>query len=302
MNILIIGKQGQLSRELQLELAGDGQVTALGHTELDLADPEQVRQQIRRLRPELIINTAAYTAVDAAEGNREQAFAVNATGPGVLAEEAASLGVPLIHYSTDYVFNGRKSTPYTEQDEPDPLSVYGASKLAGERAIQSVGGQYLVLRTSWVYSLHGKNFLLTMQRLLQQRDRLSVVADEIGSPTWAGTLAQVTGQMVRAWRDGNGGPWGLYHLTSTGETSWYGFACVIADHLRKQGKTCAEVSPIASKDYPTAAQRPLNSRLDCSQLQRDWTLRLPAWEAAMQQCLATPRNLEPRAEAFRQGA
>ncbi|MBA1272996.1 dTDP-4-dehydrorhamnose reductase [Stutzerimonas azotifigens] len=302
MNILIIGKQGQLSRELQLELAGDGQVTALGHTELDLADPEQVRQQIRRLRPELIINTAAYTAVDAAEDNREQAFAINATGPGVLAEEAATLGVPLIHYSTDYVFNGRKPAPYTEQDTPDPLSVYGASKLAGERAIQSVDGQYLVLRTSWVYSLHGKNFLLTMQRLLQERDRLSVVADEIGSPTWAGTLAQVTRQMVLAWRDGKGGPWGLYHLTSTGETSWYGFACAIGEHLRAQGKACAEVSPIASKDYPTAAQRPLNSRLDCSLLQQTWNLQLPDWEAAMHQCLATPRNLEARPETARQDA
>jgi len=302
MNILIIGKQGQLSRELQLELAGDGQVTALGHTELDLADPERIRQQIRQLRPELIINTAAYTAVDAAESNREQAFAVNATGPGVLAEEAASLGVPLIHYSTDYVFNGRKSAPYTEQDDPDPLSVYGASKLAGERAIQAVGGQYLVLRTSWVYSLHGKNFLLTMQRLLQERDRLSVVADEIGTPTWAGTLAQLTGRMVRTWRDGKGGPWGLYHLTSTGETSWYGFACAIGEHLHQQGKACAEVTPIASKDYPTPAQRPLNSRLDCSLLQQTWNLQLPDWEAAMQQCLATPRNLETKPVEARQDA
>lgn len=291
MKILITGSTGQLSRELQLALAGEGKVLALGHRVLDLAEPAQIRQQVRLLRPDLIINAAAYTAVDAAQGERERAFAVNAIGPGVLAEEAATLGVPLIHYSTDYVFNGRKSEPYREDDQPAPLSVYGESKLAGEQAIRAVGGEHLVLRTSWVYSMHGRNFLLTMQRLLQERESLSVVDDEIGAPTWAGTLASVTADLVRKWRSGNAGPSGLYHLTASGETSWYGFACSIAEQLRQQGLLRARVNPISSADYPTAAQRPLNSRLDCGRLQREWQVELPAWETALQRCLSDTRNV-----------
>ncbi|MCW3147637.1 dTDP-4-dehydrorhamnose reductase [Stutzerimonas stutzeri] len=288
MKILITGSQGQLSRELQLELAGEGKVLALGHHALNLADAEQIRQQVRLLRPELIINAAAYTAVDPAEREREQAFAVNAQGPGVLAEEAARLGAPLIHYSTDYVFDGSKPQPYTEQDRPHPLGIYGASKLAGEQAIQAVAGEHLILRTSWVYSRHGRNFLLTMQRLLQERDQLSVVADEIGAPTLARSIARATGAMIRKWRNGERELSGLYHLTASGETSWYGFACSIADHLQQQGKLSARIEPIRSRDYPTAAQRPLNSRLDCSRLQQDWDVRLPDWESALQECLGAP--------------
>ncbi|WP_313087324.1 dTDP-4-dehydrorhamnose reductase [Pseudomonas sp.] len=286
MKILITGSTGQLSSALQGTLAGEGKVLALGHRLMDLAEPAQVRQQVRLLRPDLIINAAAYTAVDQAERERDRAFAINATAPGVLAEEAAALGAPLIHYSTDYVFDGRKSGPYTEDDRPAPLSVYGASKLAGEQAIQAVGGEHLILRTSWVYSLQGRNFLLTMQRLLQERDALSVVSDEIGAPTWAGTLAAVTADLVRNWRNGNGWPGGLYHLTATGETSWYGFACAIAEHLQRQGRLRARITPIATADYPTAAQRPLNSLLDCSRLQRDWRIDLPDWHSGLQQCLA----------------
>lgn len=292
MKILITGSTGQLSRELQLALAGEGKVLALGHKVLDLAEPGQIRQQVRLLRPDLIINAAAYTSVDQAQNERKQAFAVNATGPGVLAEEAAKLGVPLIHYSTDYVFNGRKQSPYTEEDLPAPLSVYGESKLAGEQAIQAVDGEHLILRTSWVYSMHGANFLLTMQRLLQERDSLSVVNDEIGAPTWAGTIAAVTAEMVRKWHSGAGSLNGLYHLTATGETSWYGFACTIADHLQDQGLPRARIEPILSADYPTAAQRPLNSRLDCSRLQRDWQIELPDWQAALSQCLGDTGNVQ----------
>lgn len=287
MKILITGSKGQLSQALQLALAGEGKVLALGHKVLDLAEPTQIRHQVRLLRPDLIINAAAYTAVDPAQGDRDQAFAVNATGPGVLAEEAAALGVPLIHYSTDYVFDGHKTEPYCEEDQPAPLSVYGASKLAGEQAIQAVGGEYLILRTSWVYSLQGRNFLLTMQRLLQERESLSVVDDEIGAPTWAGTIASVTTEMIRKWRNGTGGPSGLYHLTATGETSWYGFACSIARHLEQRGLLRANIAPILSTDYPTAAQRPLNSRLSCARLQRDWNIELPDWEAALHQCLGS---------------
>ena len=290
MRILVTGSRGQLSRELQLALAGEGEVLALGHQALDLADPAQIRQQVRLLRPDLIVNAAAYTAVDAAEHNRAAAFAVNATAPGVLAEEAAKLGAALIHYSTDYVFNGLKPTPYVETDTASPLGVYGASKLAGEQAIQAVAGQHLILRTSWVYSTHGRNFLLTMQRLMQERDALQVVDDEIGAPTWAGTLAGVTAELIRKWRNGANGPTGLYHLTATGETSWFGFAQRIAEHLRQQGRLRARLSPIPARDYPTAAQRPANSRLCCDRLQRDWDVQLPDWDAALRLCLASPRT------------
>jgi dTDP-4-dehydrorhamnose reductase len=286
MKILITGSKGQLARELQLELAGVGKPLALGHNAMDLADPEQIRQQVRLLRPDLIVNAAAYTAVDPAENHREQAFAVNAHGPGVLAEEAARLGVPLIHYSSDYVFDGSKAEPYTEHDTPHPLGVYGASKLAGEQAIQAVGGEHLILRTSWVYSQHGTNFLLTMQRLLQEREALSVVSDEIGAPTWAASIARATAEIVRKRQAGEGGPSGLYHLTASGETSWYGFACSIAEQLRQQGRLKARIEPIPSRDYPTAAARPLNSRLSCARLQHDWGIRLPDWESALHECLA----------------
>ncbi|MCF7200517.1 dTDP-4-dehydrorhamnose reductase [Pseudomonas oligotrophica] len=290
MKILITGSKGQLARELQTELAGEGKVLALGQNALDLADAEQIRQQVRLLRPNLILNAAAYTAVDRAESERDKAFAVNAVAPGVLAEEAARLGVPLVHYSTDYVFDGRKPSPYREDDTPNPLGVYGASKLAGERAVQAVGGQHLILRTSWVYGLYGRNFLLTMLRLLQERDELSVVSDEIGAPTWARGIAMATGAMVRRWRAGEAGMDGLYHLAAGGETSWYGFACEIAEHLRRQGRLRARVLPILSRDYPTAAQRPLNSRLDCSRLHSHWGVALPHWQVALAQCLAQPQG------------
>ncbi|WP_439886599.1 dTDP-4-dehydrorhamnose reductase [Pseudomonas sp. MBLB4123] len=289
MRVLLLGQRGQLSQELQLSLQGQYELVVRGRSRLDLADSEQIRQQVRELRPELIINAAAHTAVDQAESEPEAAFALNARAPGVLAEEAASLGVPLIHYSTDYVFDGRKPAPYVEDDAPNPLGVYGQSKLAGERAIQALGGPHLILRTSWVYSLHGRNFLLTMQRLLQERDELKVVADQIGAPTWAGSIATATAQLIQRWQGGQAGPWGLYHLTARGETSWFGFASAIAEQLRAEGRSLARLQAIPSSAYPTPAQRPLNSRLDCTRLQRDWRIRLPDWHAALRECLTSPR-------------
>lgn len=286
MKILLLGQHGQVSQELQRSLNGQAELTILGRDQLDLAQPELIRQQVQRLRPELIINAAAHTAVDQAESEPELAFAINATAPGILAEAAAELRVPLIHYSTDYVFDGNHAEPYRESDATNPLSVYGRSKLAGEQAIQAAGGMHLILRTSWVYSQHGKNFLLTIQRLLQERESLSIVADQIGAPTWAGTIAQTTTQLVEQWRTGQAGPWGVYHLTAQGETSWFGFASAIAAHLRSQGKNVATLQPIPSSAYPTPAQRPLNSRLDCSRLQQDWHVQLPDWQAALEQCLA----------------
>ncbi|WP_044873078.1 dTDP-4-dehydrorhamnose reductase [Pseudomonas sp. LFM046] len=288
MKILITGNNGQVARELRLALADKANVIALGRDRLDLANTELLRQQVRAQAPDLLINAAAHTAVDQAESEPEAAFAINATAPGVLAEEAAALGIPLIHYSTDYVFDGTGPGAYSEADAPNPLGVYGRSKLAGEQAIQAVGGQHLILRTSWVYSLHGRNFLLTMQRLLQEREELKVVDDQIGAPTWAGSIAQATAQLVEGWQSGNR-HWGVYHLTNQGETSWFGFASAIAEGLKAAGKPCARLLPIPSSEYPTPARRPLNSRLDCSKLARDWHVTLPDWRSALAECLAQPR-------------
>lgn len=286
MKILICGQHGQVSRELQQRLQGLGELIVLGRDQLDLANAEQIRQQVRAHRPSLIINAAAHTAVDQAESEPDAAFAINAIAPGILAEEAKALGIPLIHYSTDYVFDGSKPAPYTEADKPNPLGVYGQSKLAGEQAIAAVGGQYLVLRTSWVYSNHGNNFLLTMQRLLQEKPQMRIVADQIGAPTWAGSIANSTLALIERWQAGTAGEWGVYHLTAQGETSWFGFAEAIGEHLRKQGKACAELEAIPSSAYPTPAQRPLNSRLDCSRLQQQWHVSQPQWQDALRECLA----------------
>ncbi|MBC3300173.1 dTDP-4-dehydrorhamnose reductase [Pseudomonas sp. SWRI18] len=286
LKILITGHHGQLSRELQQRLQGLGELIVLGRDRLDLADPDQIRQHVRAQRPDLIINAAAHTAVDQAENEPDLAFAINAIGPGVLAQEAKALGAPLIHYSTDYVFDGSKPAPYTEADAPNPLGVYGQSKLAGEQAIAAVGGEYLILRTSWVYASHGKNFLLTMQRLLQEKPQMRIVADQIGAPTWAGSIADSTRGLIERWRAGEPGPWGVYHLTAQGETSWFGFATAIGEHLRQQGKACAELEPIPSSAYPTPAKRPLNSRLDCSRLQQQWHVSQPQWQDALRECLA----------------
>lgn len=285
MKILLLGQHGQVSQALQQSLGRHIELTVLGREQLDLAKPHEIGQQVLQQRPALIINAAAHTAVDQAESEPELAFAINATAPGILAEAAAELGAPLIHYSTDYVFDGNKAAPYHEDDTPNPLSVYGRSKLAGEQAITAVGGQHLILRTSWVYSTYGKNFLLTMQRLLQERDSLNVVNDQIGAPTWAGTIAHTTAQLIEHWNNAQSGPWGVYHLTAQGETSWFGFASAIAEHLQRQGKRVATLQPIPSSAYPTPAQRPLNSRLDCGRLQRDWHVQLPDWQSALNACL-----------------
>jgi len=286
LKILISGKTGQVAVELQKHLAGLGELIVLGRDVLDLSQPDQIRAQVRAHKPDLLIIAAAHTAVDQAENEPELAFAINAIAPGVFAEEAAALGIPLIHYSTDYVFDGRKPAPYTEDDATNPLGVYGKSKLAGELAIAASGAQHLILRTSWVYSTHGKNFLLTMQRLLQERSELRVVADQIGAPTWAGTIAQSTRALIERWQAGDAGAWGTYHLTASGETAWFGFTQAIAGHLTAQGKACATLEPIPASAYPTPAARPQNSRLDCSKLAREWGVAQPDWEAALSACLA----------------
>jgi len=289
LKILISGQHGQVSQALQKSLADLGELVVLGRDQLDLNDPLAVIDRVQAVQPDLIINAAAYTAVDQAETDVTAAFQINAMSAGVFAQQAEELGIPLIHYSTDYVFDGSKQSPYTEEDEPKPLGVYGASKLTGEQAISAIGGQHLILRTSWVYSTVGRNFLLTMQRLLQERDELNVVADQIGAPTWAGTIAQSTRQLIERWRDGNPGAWGTYHLTASGETSWFGFAEAIGQELINSGKKCATLHPIPSSAYPTPAPRPLNSRLDCSRLQREWGVQQTDWHSALLECLSEQR-------------
>ncbi|VVO86981.1 dTDP-4-dehydrorhamnose reductase [Pseudomonas fluorescens] len=286
MRILISGQHGQVSRALQRRLGSIGELIVLGRDQLDLLQPDRIRQQVQHVRPDLIINAAAYTAVDLAESEPATAFAVNAVAPGIFAEEALMLGIPLIHYSTDYVFDGTKIGPYDESDTANPLGVYGQSKLAGERAITEVQGQHLILRTSWIYSTHGRNFLLTMQRLLQENPEVRVVADQFGAPTWAGTIANSTLSLIKRWQSGDVAAWGTYHLTAQGQTSWFGFAQAIVEALRQQGKPCAKLLPILSSDYPTPATRPLNSCLDCSRLQLDWGVRQPDWQTALRECLA----------------
>lgn len=285
MKILINGRHGQVSHELQQRLGVVGELVVLGRDQLDLAQPDQIRRQVQNIRPDLIINAAAHTAVDLAESEPQSAFAINAVAPGILAEEALALDIPLIHYSTDYVFDGTKAGPYNEDDTPNPLGVYGKSKLAGEQAIRDVQGKHLILRTSWVYSTHGRNFLLTMQRLLQEKPELRVVSDQIGAPTWAGTIANSTLALIERWQANDIANWGTYHLSAQGETSWFGFAQAIGEALRQQGKPCADLLPIPSSDYPTPAARPLNSRLDCSRLQRDWSVSQPDWQTALRECL-----------------
>ena len=287
MKILLLGRHGQVSRELQACLSDQHELIVTGSEQLDLSQSQLLRECVRQYRPQLIINAAAHTAVDAAESQAEAAFAINARAPGILAEEAYELDIPLIHYSTDYVFDGSKDSPYDEDDRPNPLSVYGRSKLAGEQAISAVGGKHLILRTSWVYSLHGRNFLLTMQRLLQERPELKVVSDQIGAPTWAGNIALATAQLIQRWQAGQTGNWGLYHFSAGGETSWFGFAEAIAAELQAQGKSVANLLPIPSSDYPTPARRPLNSRLDGSRLKRDWGVSLPHWHSGLLACLKT---------------
>jgi len=291
MKILLTGCRGQLGRELKRSLECLGRVIACDRQQLDLAEPDALRDAVRSIAPVAIVNAAAYTAVDKAEAEPAQADAVNAVAPGILAEEAQRLGALLIHYSSDYVFDGRKPQPYGEDDAAAPLSAYGRSKLAGERAIAAVGGRYLIFRTSWVYGLHGNNFMNTMLRLGRERAELRaplrVVGDQVGAPTWTRHLADVTA-LVLARRDR---PTGLYHLAAAGATSWHGYAEAIFAEARSAGllQDAPLVHRIDSADYPLPAPRPANSRLDCTRFRRDFGLDLPDWRAGLADCLADAR-------------
>lgn len=284
--ILLVGPSGQVGTELQRSFAGFGELILCNRAQLNLTSEGSVRSVIERAEPDLILNAAAYTAVDKAESEPELAYAVNAHAPQVLAHEAARRNALFVHYSTDYVFDGTKSSPWTEENATHPLNVYGASKLAGEEAIRREGGRYLIFRTSWVYGPHGKNFLFTMLRLGRERERLSIVDDQRGAPTTSIAIADATRTIVEgvlAGRFGEPRKWaGLYHMTCGGVVSWCGFAQAIFALAGKQlDGRLPQVVPIPTAEYPTTARRPLNSVLSCEKLARTFGVRLPAWEAAL---------------------
>ena len=293
MNILLLGKGGQVGWELQRSLSVLGQVTALDFDSQahcgDFANPEGVRDTVRRLRPQVIVNAAAHTAVDKAESEPEFARLLNATTPGLVAEEAARLGAWLVHYSTDYVFDGSGTRPWVETDTPAPLSVYGATKLEGEQRIQQSGCQHLILRTSWVYAARGGNFAKTMLRLGQERERLTVIDDQWGAPTGADLLADVTAHAIRhlQYRPQDGG---LYHCVAAGETTWHSYAKFVLEHASKAQQAikiiAKEVAPVPTSAFPTPATRPHNSRLATAKLQTTFGLQLPHWQTGVARMLA----------------
>jgi dTDP-4-dehydrorhamnose reductase len=273
--ILLLGRTGQIGHELRDLLAAFGTVIAPGRDEVDLEAPDTIRQAIREKAPDVVVNAAAYTAVDKAEEEPERAAAINAQAPGVLAEETAQVGGVFVHYSTDYVFDGTASTPYVETDTPNPINTYGRTKRAGEQAVQEAGGRSLILRTSWVYSDRRSNFLRSMLRLADEHERLTVVDDQVGTPTWAGWIAEATVTLLRRVRE-NGAPdeQGLYHLAATGQTSWYGFAQAI---FAQFGRDDVTVEPIPSEEYPTEADRPAYTVLDSGKARRAFDLDIPTW-------------------------
>ncbi|MGF6511758.1 dTDP-4-dehydrorhamnose reductase [Paraburkholderia sp. 32] len=287
--ILVTGVNGQLGYELARTLQGLGNVVAVDRSRLDLSNLDQIRAVVRDLRPALIVNPAAYTAVDKAEEERDLAMRINGEAPGVLAEEAKKLGAALIHYSTDYVFNGTKEGAYVEDDPTDPQNVYGRSKLAGEQAIAASGVNHLVLRTSWVYGTRGKNFLLTMLRLGADRPELKVVADQFGAPTWCNTIATLSAHLcAQSFAAEDGAKWwdersGIYHLCAGDSTSWHGFASAIFELADLPNRP--NTLPIPAADYPTPAKRPANSRMSNDKLARVFGLAAPHWRDALKLCL-----------------
>jgi len=292
MHILLTGRNGQVGFELQRSLAPLGEVIALDRSRCDLGTPDSLRAAIRELRPDIIVNPAAYTAVDKAESDEATARAVNAIAPGILGEEAARLGALVIHYSTDYVFDGKKDGPYVESDTTNPLSVYGRTKLEGEQALAAPGARHLIFRTSWVFGVQGANFLKTILRLAREREELRIVADQFGAPTGAALIAdasaQVIGQFLRTDKKENF-PSGIFHLTASGATSWHEYAVLIAQRAQAAGILLKlkpdNIRPIPASDYPVPAPRPQNSRLDCGLLQSAFGIQMPRWDIGVEHAL-----------------
>ena len=291
MKILITGKNGQVGFELQRALAPLGEIHAVDVAECNLADEPAIRQLVQSIQPDVIINPAAYTAVDKAESEPELAHAINARAPGVFGEEAKKLGAWVIHYSTDYVFDGCKQGAYNEDDATNPQSVYGRTKRDGELALQNSGAKHLILRTSWVVGAHGANFAKTMLRLGADRDSLTVVADQYGAPTSAALLADITAQLVRQQQReaGDGFPYGTYHLVAGGETNWCDYARFVIAAAIKAGKPIKalpeNIKPITTAEYPTPARRPANSRLDTTHFRQTFGLALPPWQNGLHHIL-----------------
>jgi dTDP-4-dehydrorhamnose reductase len=287
--ILLIGKIGQVGWELRRTLAPMAQVACVDYPEIDLTTGDSIRRWVHETRPNIVINAAAYTAVDKAESELDKAMKINGVAPGILAEEAKKLGALLVHYSTDYVFDGAKTEPYVETDAPNPLGAYGRTKLAGDEAVRAIGGAHLIFRLCWVYGARGQNFMLTMMRLAREREKLRVVGDQVGCPTWSRMIAETTAlalkQVVAA--PDPAAFTGTYHLASSGVTSWHGFADAIIKLMPADGKKCTQVEAISTAEYPTPTKRPAYSVLSCDKLERVFGLRLPHWEDSLKQVLET---------------
>jgi dTDP-4-dehydrorhamnose reductase len=289
MKILLTGKDGQVGFALHKKLLSLGEVIATNRDILDLSNPQAISAFIDKTKPDIIINPAAYTQVDQAENESELAFQINTFAPQVLAEKASELDIPIIHFSTDYVFDGLKHEPYLEIDEVNPQSVYGQTKWQGEEALRQ-NKKHIILRTSWVFSSHGKNFLKTIFKLIQEKTSLNVVSDQIGTPTSSEALADVTYQIVKAiFNDDNFKDFGTYHMTLDNETNWYRYARFITDEAARLGlqtlMTSKDIKPILSDAYPTLAKRPMNSRLDNKKIKKTFMLELPHWEEEVKRIL-----------------
>ncbi len=292
--LLVIGRNGQVGFELMRALAPLGHVFGVDYPEIDLASVDSIRGTIRDLSPTVIINAAAYTAVDKAEAEADRALLINATAPGILAEEASRRDALLVHYSTDYVFDGMKSCPYLETDEPRPLNVYGRSKLEGDNIIQMMGGGHLIFRLCWVYGGRGQNFLRTMYRLATTRDELRVVNDQRGSPTWCRWIAEVTAHaVIRVLQASEPESYyGTYNLSAGGETTWHHFAESIVERVPASIRRCQRVVPISTSEYPLPARRPAYSVLDGSRLRQTFGLALPDWELGLGQAFESGIRLD----------
>jgi dTDP-4-dehydrorhamnose reductase len=281
--IIIIGKNGQVGWELQRACAPLGQLVCVDYPEIDLTEGRSIQRWIREIRPDIVINAAAYTAVDKAERESDLAMSINGQAPGIMAEETKRLGTILVHYSTDYVYDGDRTEPYTEDDQPNPLSVYGRTKWSGDRAIQQVGGRHLIFRLCWIYGARGHNFMLTIMRLARERESLQVVKDQVGSPTWSRMVAETTTLALMRVRDHESPEVynGIYHLSASGQTSWHGFAEAIVALMPNQEKKCHQVSAITTSEYPLPARRPAFSVLSGAKLKRTFGLCLPDWKESL---------------------
>lgn len=290
MKILFLGKNGQVGWELCRTLAPLAEVVAVDYPEINFTDTSALRQLVAAIKPAVVVNAAAYTAVDKAEAESDLCRQINAVAPGVLAEAAKQVGALMVHYSTDYIFDGTKTSPYVETDAPNPLGAYGRSKLEGDRAVKAAGAEHLIFRLCWVYGARGQNFMLTMQRLAREREKLRVVRDQFGCPTWSRMIAEATALALKqalASADKSAFT-GEYHLAASGQTNWHEFASRIIALMPEAERKCRTVEAITTPEYLTPAKRPAYSVLDCGKLQKTFGLRLPDWEASLRQVLDKP--------------